>query len=56
MLKFIFWGIFAFLSELLTYKFIKKLDQKERTKLQKKELDYFKILKEKYDDINSDSN
>lgn len=51
MIKYLLWAIFAVVSEFLTYKFIKRLDQKERDKLQKKELAYIENLRKENADI-----
>lgn len=54
MIKFLFYllisVLFIFLADNMAYKFVRRIDKKERTKLQTWELNNIKTLKDSYGD------
>lgn len=46
--------VFCVLSEFLTYKFIKRIDKKERRKLQRWEADFVEKMKPKIEEIDKE--
>ena len=52
-LPYVFLIIVFFLTDLLSYKYIRKIDKKERKKLDKEELDHVKKMIEKYKELDN---
>lgn len=53
MIKYIILAVVFFLTDTLSYKYIRKIDKKERKKIDQEELDHVNTMLQKYKELDS---